>query len=186
MSTVGFVCATVSLLGLNKVFLFLLLYGAQDGGLLAALGYPAISAEPVEGEMCWLRSLGSRSDPSGHRPWEPLLERSVTVHRAREPSLRVSRFSSPREELVSASRPVSLPPVYEGALSAEGAGPGRHLEGQRSTPSLFPPGFGERGPGEPRCGRAWLEGVPVWGGDCGGPSVLRPPKRSGLVARHRI
>lgn len=79
MSTVGFVCATVSLEGFNKVFLFLRLYGAQDGGLPVALGYSAISAEPAEREMFWVQSLGRCSRPSGHRPWEPLLERSVIV-----------------------------------------------------------------------------------------------------------
>lgn len=63
----------------KKVFLFFPLYGAQNGSLLVALGYPAISAEPFEREMCWVRSLGSSFHPSGHRPREPLLERSVTV-----------------------------------------------------------------------------------------------------------
>lgn len=153
MSTVGFVCATVSLLGLNKVFLYLLLYGAQDGGLLAALGYPAVSAEPVEGEMCWVRSLGSRPNPSGQRPWEPPLERSVTVHRTRGAAswcqgVRALGRSSfrPRSWVTSA--------ICDGALSTEGAGPGWHFEGQRWARSLFPLG----------CWRAKARGAPVWKG----------------------
>lgn len=70
MSIAGFVGATVFLLGFNKVFLLLPLYGAQDGGLLVALGYPPLSAEPVEREMCWVQGLGRCSRPSGHRPWK--------------------------------------------------------------------------------------------------------------------
>eukprot|EP00069_Balaena_mysticetus_P017612 bmy_10882T0 len=73
VSTAGFVCATVSLLGFNKVFLFLPLYGAQDGGLLVALGYPPLSAEPAERKMCPVQGLGRCSPPFGHRPWKPLL-----------------------------------------------------------------------------------------------------------------
>lgn len=68
-----FVRATVCLLGFNKVFLFLPWYGAQDGGLMVTLGYPALNAEPAEREMCWVQGLGRCSHPFGHRPWKPSL-----------------------------------------------------------------------------------------------------------------
>lgn len=58
------------------------LYGAQDGGLLVALGYPARRrAQPADGERCWVRGAGRRNPCSGPWPREPPLERSVTVSR---------------------------------------------------------------------------------------------------------
>lgn len=161
MSTVGLVCATVSSLGLNKVFLFLLLYGAQDGGLLAALRYPAISAEPVEGEMCWVRSLGRRSNPSGHRPWEPLLERSVTVRRTRESPSWCHGLRA-REGLASASR--SRVAAARRELAQAGTW---RVRGPPSACSLR--AVGERRPGEPG-----VEG-PGWGGAGVGLRRRRPP-----------
>ena len=137
-----FVRATVCLLGFNKVFLFLPWYGAQDGGLMVTLGYPALNAEPAEREMCWVQGLGRCSHPFGHRPWKPSLSRLVTVSgvsrahcydpgslgvvsppRAPYTAALVHSFREVFSGGISPSRALLLSSAPGGALSIEGGNP---------------------------------------------------------------
>lgn len=127
------------------------MYRSQDGGLLVALGYPALSAEPAEREMYWVRGPGCSSRPSGHRPWEHPLERSVTVPWVGQAHCKWT--GKPRVSYLPYSVFAQLPPGFtifgargpwreefqsllsclaadEGALSTEEADPGRlsHFE----------------------------------------------------------